>query len=144
MDRFAPARMVNFLERHDIGGKVFNDMALGSYLIFRRWPDEKVFIDGRTPVYGDDFYRRYIEAFHLAPHFEQLDQEYGFDYLVFKASDAWDIRHVHKYLWKKPKWRLVYMNADGIVYLRYGPRFSRLIKKLELTRNPLMEEIEKQ
>lgn len=144
MVQFAPAPMVNFLDEHKIGGRVFNDMAIGGYLIFRRWPQERVFIDGRTPVYGDEFYRRYIEAFHLAHHFEKLNREYRFDYLVFKAKDAWELRHVHKYLWKHPKWRLVYMNCDGIVYLRQGPRFSELIKELELNRNPLMEEIEKE
>jgi hypothetical protein len=144
MVQFAPAPMVNFLEEYNIGGRVFNDMAIGSYLIFRRWPQERVFIDGRTPVYGDEFYRRYIEAFHRAVNFERLDQEYRFDYLVFKAKDAWDIRHVHKYLWKHPTWRLVYMNCDGIVYLRQGPRFAKLIKELELKRNPLMEEMEKE
>lgn len=141
--RFAPAQMVDFLDQHGICGKVFNDMSIGGYLIFRRWPAERVFIDGRTPVYGDDFYRAYVDAFRNHRNFEELDGRWRFDYLVFKSEGAWDFRQLHKYLWENPTWRLVYFQRDGMIYLRDSPRFKKLIEKLEPARHPLVDAMEK-
>ncbi len=135
----APTRMVDFLEENQITGNVFNEMGLGGYLIFRRWPQERVFIDGRTPVYGDRFYDRYTDFVRSSRNFQQLDDRYHFDYLVFKTIPSWDLRYVHEHLWRDPKWRLVYMQDDGIVYVRNTPRFRTIIDRFELKQNPLIE-----
>jgi hypothetical protein len=142
VSQFAPEGMVNFLEENSIHGNVFNDMAFGGYLILRRWPNDKVFIDGRTPLYGDDFYRQYVEAFRSEDAFKKLDTKYHFDYLVFKSRDAWNLRGFHKYLWNNPKWSLVYMRGDGIVYLRNNRDNVKLIKRLALKKNELVEKMD--
>jgi len=139
----APARLVSFLEYHGIKGRVFNDMGLGAYLIFRRWPGEPVFIDGRTPIYGDDFFIRFSDAFVQSKNFEDLKKEYQFDYIVLANYNSKDIRQVHDYLFHNPEWRLVYAMDDGYVYLRNVPKFRKLIEKLALKRHPLLEELEK-
>ena len=139
----APTRMVDFLEANEIHGRVFNEMGLGGYLIFRRWPGERVFIDGRTPVYGDRFYEEFVDAFRTGRNFEKIERERRFDYMVFSGKDVWDQRYFHKYLWERPDWKLVYMAHDGIVYLRDTPKFRNKIEKLALETNPLMEMIRK-
>ena len=143
LDTSAPARLVDFLEANDIRGRVFNEMGLGGYLIFRRWPKEKVFIDGRTPVFGDEFYERFVDAFRTGRNFEELERQYNFDYIVVSGRDIWNQRFFHKYLWERPDWKLVYMSGDGIIYLKDVPRFRALIEKYGARRNPLVEEIEK-
>ncbi len=135
----APARMVDFLEYHKIRGRVFNHMGTGAYLIFRRWPGELVFIDGRTPVYGDEFYGRFIDALRYYRNFEQLDSSYKFDYLVFAADNAAREENLQRGIWQNPQWKLVYAGSDGLVYLRNEPKFAELIKRLELKKNPLIE-----
>ncbi len=56
-----PSTTVDFMEENGINGPIFNLYNEGMYLIFRLWPKEKVFIDGRSEVYGavalDDFYK---------------------------------------------------------------------------------------
>ncbi len=140
---FAPRQMVKFLDENDIRGRVFNDMGYGGYLIFKRGPEEKVFIDGRTPIYGDDFYIKFVGALRSSVMFEKLDDEYDFDYLVFHSGTAWIYRKFHKYLWMNPKWSLVYMMGDGIVYLKNNKKNGDLIKRLELKNNPLMNMLKK-
>ncbi|MFH1830853.1 MAG: hypothetical protein ABH871_08790 [Pseudomonadota bacterium] len=137
--KFAPSRMVDFLEYYKIDGQVLNDMGLGGYLIFRRWPAKRVFIDGRTPVYGDEFYRAFVDTTRNSRNFEELDQQYKFDYLVFAAYQAWNLRHFHKYLWENPTWKLVYAGNDGFVYLRKDGKNRKLIKKLELKESPIVK-----
>ncbi len=141
---FAPARMVDFLERNNIHGRVFNDEGLGEYLIFRRWPNELVFIDGRTPVFGDKLIGEYLDAFRNSRNFEALDRKYQFDYIVLPWFRAWEQRFFHNYLWKSGTWRLVYAGNDGFVYLRDTPKFKELIARLALKENPVVTAMEKE
>ncbi len=139
----APTHLVDFLEYHNIRGRVFNDMGLGAYLIFRRWPRERVFIDGRTPVYGDEFFKEFIEASNNSRNFDETMERYDIDYLVFNRINLWGSRHMHKYLWESKKWRLIYAMEDGLIYLKDVPKFEKLIEKFGIKRNPLIEEMER-
>lgn len=141
--RFAPVRMVQFLDKHEIHGKVFNEMGVGGFLILMRWPHDLVFIDGRTPIFGDDFFKQYLTSMWSSKSFEELDAEYNFDYLVFKADQLWELRFFHRYLWESKTWKLVYAGADGFVYLRNIPSNSEKIKKLAAKTNPLIEEMKR-
>ena len=44
---FFPEAATAFLERHRLDDRVFNTYEFGGYLIWRRWPANQVFIDGR-------------------------------------------------------------------------------------------------
>lgn len=56
-------------------GELFNDYAWGGYLIWRLWPAETVFIDGRADVYGEALLLDYAETVSLAPGWrERLDR----------------------------------------------------------------------
>src|SRR5207245_11305189 len=46
-----PDKAVNFLMREGVGERLFNDVLFGGYLIWRRYPDRQVFIDGRNEVH---------------------------------------------------------------------------------------------
>lgn len=140
----SPARMVDFLEYHGISGRALNEMGLGGYLIFRRWPKERVFIDGRTPVYGDRFYEDFVDIFRTEHNFQELDRRWRFDYIVFSSFQIWQQRAFHAYLWGNPEWRLVYAGHDGFVYLRNEPKFARIIRELAIEKNPLIEAMEKE
>lgn len=137
---FAPAKMVDFLETNDIHGRMFNEMGIGAYLMFRRWPRDLVFLDGRTPIYGDEFYRKFIEAFQLPKNFDTLDEEWHFDYLVFGMAQAWEQRGIHTHLWNDPKWKLVYADASqGLVYVKDEPRFKDVIEKFAFKNHPMID-----
>lgn len=138
-----PPKMIDFLEQHHIQGRVFNEMSLGGYLIFRRWPHELVFIDGRTPIFGDTFFEQVVNVFRNARNFEELDKQYHFDYIVFSGVQLRDRLPFHRYLWTNANWRLVYAASDGMVYLRNEFKFAPLIEKLTLKTNPLLDDIEK-
>jgi hypothetical protein len=48
-----PSGPVDFLERHGVDGRLYNDIRFGGYLIWRRGPEKPVFIDGRNEVHAD-------------------------------------------------------------------------------------------
>ncbi len=138
-DSFIAPKAVSFLDRNHIYGKNLNSMAMGGYLIYSRWPREKVFIDGRTPIYGDLFFKKWMYSSTRIDYFSKLDQEYQFDYLIFPAHSVWGNRPLHYYLWKLPHWILVYAGQDAFIYLRDIPNFNEQISKLKIIHNPLIK-----
>lgn len=76
---------VKYLKDNRIQGQLFNAYRLGGHLIYR-YPEEKVFIDGRMTVWVDDKgslpFIDYFKMIHTETGFEQLLAEYSFDYFL--------------------------------------------------------------
>lgn len=60
------------------GGKVFTSDQWGDYLIYRNWPGQKVFIDGRSDFYGREIGQDYLRLAEGRPGWENLFHKYGF------------------------------------------------------------------
>jgi len=57
-----PVLAADFLESEDLRGNLFNGYVDGNYLIWRCYPRNLVFIDGRIETYGEEVLRLYYEA----------------------------------------------------------------------------------
>jgi len=55
-----PVGAVAWIEQHEPEGEIFNHYNWGGYLIWRLWPEYRVFVDGRTDLYGDAFLGQYL------------------------------------------------------------------------------------
>ena len=73
---------VDFLEREKITGTMFNTYGIGGYLLYRGYPDRKVFIDGRNVDYGLDFMARTYAGGVDADRWKALEDEYNLTYAV--------------------------------------------------------------
>lgn len=60
-----PKAAVDYLEKARLPGPVLNHYNWGGYLIWKLYPAEKVFIDGRADVYGDTFLNSFASAYFL-------------------------------------------------------------------------------
>lgn len=131
--------IADFLERNNITGKMFNDINLGSNLIFFRGPKEKVFFDGRHNIYGDAYYLDYLHALESPIAFESLSKKYGeFDYVLL-GTWAWPLYiKLHIYLWRSKDWYLVYHSHKGYIYLRDVKKFRDIIAKYHWKNPPLL------
>src|SRR5205085_4230883 len=54
-----PDRAVDFLLKNNLHGPIFNNLTLGNYLIYRLYPRQKVFVDGRPEAYPASFLQNY-------------------------------------------------------------------------------------
>ncbi len=132
-DGMVPVKAVDFLEKHDIHGRVLNSMHWGGYLIFRRWPGEKVHIDGRTPIFGDKFYEDYIDSLRNGSNFGDYLEKFDIDYVLISPV----FKYLHRFLWEDPRWALVFADDMSYLYLRRDPKFERLISRYAMRRHPL-------
>lgn len=85
-----PHDVVSYLEKtYPDGGRIFNRMRDGGYLIYRLSPEFKVYIDGRTNVlYPIEFTRKYAELYS-AQHGESIAttvDRYGIDFAIFPLN----------------------------------------------------------
>lgn len=114
-----PYHAADFLVDNKIKGNFFNDFNSGAYLLGRTHPDIRVYMDGRTEVYGPDYFRTYQRIWRGD---EQLFKEHVAKYNITGAflnsikqpAPARFIRH----LYEDPEWVLVYFDYDAAVFLR--------------------------
>ncbi len=135
-----PVVAVSFLMRHGIYGNCFNSYHFGGYLLFRGYPDIRVFIDGRADVYGKHLYADYRKSLVIPSYFEQFEKQYSFDiaFLSLEESDA----PLHRHLWNDPSWNLIYFDDMALIYVKSVGRFSRLIDRFAFRAvHPLLNDV---
>jgi hypothetical protein len=139
-----PARAADFMLAHHITAPMFNTYEFGAYLIWRLWPQERVFIDGRAqsekvyldyqrivygvmrgPIQTDSVYQALRPQVIDGKSAEELLQEYGVDVILM---DGFEYTSGSPYLLvaallepQKTEWSLVYQDAQALIYMRHPP-----------------------
>lgn len=82
-ERF-PVAAVDYIEQAGLTeGRVYNLYEWGGYLIWRHIP---VFIDGRTELYGDDFFLYYLQTIRLQENWRQPLADFDVAYVLVGRS----------------------------------------------------------
>jgi hypothetical protein len=106
----APSAALASVVTHHIEGPVFNDYALGGYLIFR---GIKPFIDGRY-FYGDAFITRHFKAVAaLDNELSQLLSQYNIKWTLLSPTNPAVTLLDHL-----PGWRRLYADDIAVVHVR--------------------------
>ncbi|MEW5939545.1 MAG: hypothetical protein AB1750_07790 [Chloroflexota bacterium] len=111
---FDPARFpvgaADWLEVHPQEGNVFNEFTWGGYLLFRLWPDQRVFIDGQTDFYGAELSQDYLTMYAARENWEALLAEYQIDWAILPRSSplAQELRDA-------ARWRVLYEDETAVI-----------------------------
>ena len=108
----APKAAIDFVQRTNITGNVFNSYDFGGYLIFSGIP---TFIDGRAELFGDAFLHKYVDTVNLVDinsAFELLD-EYKVNWVVLPPKEP-----LAKALARSALWDEVYSDEYSVVFVR--------------------------
>ncbi|MGA2120056.1 MAG: hypothetical protein ABSH56_35640 [Bryobacteraceae bacterium] len=118
-----PAGAADFLLAHHIGGRIYNHLEDGGYLMWRLWPNDLVFVDGR--LLNETVYRDYrlltydIDAGE--PPLRILD-DYGIQTLVVNGFEyTAGEPHMLMVALANPAqtvWKLVYKDTVSAVFVR--------------------------
>lgn len=125
-----PKKAVDFLLRHDFPGRIFNDFNSGAYLVGRVFPRRQVFIDGRTELYGPDFFENYVAVGEGRK--KNLDETLArYDIQGFFLTTPQNDLHMGlvKYLWQHPQWKIVYFDEFALIFLKDTSENSALINR---------------
>ncbi len=121
--RALPEAHVRFLTAHAVRGNGFNAYRFGGFLMFRMYPQERVFMDGRNDLYGAFRTRVYDRILLAEPGWAELWTDavarYDLGWVLLDATDPLAASLAHSPRWRRvPDGRLVddpRFGADGIV-----------------------------
>jgi hypothetical protein len=103
--------------------RVFTSDEWGDYLIYRGWPRQKVFIDGRSDFYGPKIGKEFLRLAHGLPDWEKILNQYDFDLALIPRD--WPLATL---LQRQPGWRLVAHDSQALLFER-SPSFAGLINR---------------
>ena len=109
-----PVKAVEYLRQHPVPGPMYNTYRFGGYLVFSRWPEQKVFIDGRGDLYEmNGVFSDYLTIANLkAPAFSVL-KVYGIRSCVLERKEPLATVLAHH-----PDWRQVYADETSVLLVR--------------------------
>ena len=107
---FNPAGALATL-RSDPAGRVFTHDEWGDYLIYRLYPAHKVYVDGRSDFYGDDFEYKYIDVLNVKYGWEKTLSVFGVDTILMPPSAP-----LTGALKESSHWRVVYDDGIALVF----------------------------
>ncbi len=81
-----PVQAVDYLEKQPQVGNGFNEFTWGGYLLYRMWPDQKVFIDGQTDFYGEDLTREYELVYSGSKDYKTILEKYKVDWVIVNCQ----------------------------------------------------------
>ncbi|MCC6857558.1 MAG: hypothetical protein IT158_03300 [Bryobacterales bacterium] len=103
-----PVRAVEAVERSG-AQRLFTSDEWGDYLIYRRYPRGRVFIDGRSDFYGPGVGNDYIKLMQGHWEWRRLMEKYGFDAALVPVG--WPLAELLK---REPGWRLRYDDGRAV------------------------------
>ena len=133
----APIQACDWLEEKSLFGRPYHNYKWGGYLIWRLWPRQKVFIDGRCLVYGDKIMGQYLDVKIAEEGWKSVLDQWNVNMLIIDYSEV-DWSH----LFESDRWRCVYWDDQAVIALTKEAleRSREHLEPLELTNPVTFEE----
>jgi len=140
-----PRAAVDFLEREQPGARLFNDVKFGGYLIWRRFPDHPVFMDGRNEIYPD-LLREVFAGLRDASTWKAMLDRHAIDAALLRYPPTLQKvlypgrpggppiaaeRAFSAAYFPREEWALVYWDDDAMVFLRRHAAHASTIARFE-------------
>jgi hypothetical protein len=112
-----PVEAVNAIEQQGIHAPIFTLDHWGGYLIYRLYPQNKVFIDDRHDFYGDDFIKDYLKVLLVQPGWEDVLNAEHVDWILMPTDSS-----LANVLRLYPAWKIEHEDATAAIFHRSGTR----------------------
>jgi hypothetical protein len=127
-----------YLDTH-LNGPVFNNFDIGSYLEYRIFPTQKVFIDGRPEAYPVSFFKQVYIPLQQDPQvFMSTEKQYKFNTIFFAHTDQtpWAATFLQT-IFQNKSWIPVYLDHDVIILVKDTLENKMTITKYGMTAETL-------
>jgi hypothetical protein len=106
-----PVAAVDFLQESGLADtNIYNHYDWGGYLLWRGVP---VFIDGRTELYGNEFFLSYLQAFEARESWQEPLEAYDVQTVIMPRNSA-----LATLLTTSPEWQEVYVDEQARIFER--------------------------
>jgi hypothetical protein len=111
-----PVGAMDYIQQHALQGNIFHPQIYGDYLIWRLWPEQRSFIDGRVHLFDDSVIRDYRLSFHDS-HWDERLARYDIKYLLL-SKDEDENRMMIETARASSAWQSVYEDSGSILFER--------------------------
>ena len=130
-----PVDASDFIEKNSIHGPFVNLYNEGGYLLWRFFPKERVFIDGRSEVYGPTQVNELFDILGGHDNWQQLvDEKYKINYFILAYRPVSLYQSIRPLIVNlmKDNWALIYWDDTSVIYVRNTSENLPLIQKYGL------------
>lgn len=107
-----PAAAVDWIIQHHPEGNIFNTYGWGGYLIWRLYPECRVYIDGRADVYGDPFINEYLRIEGGEPGWDASLSLDGVQIVLIEPGSS-----LAKDLRQSQDWEIAFSDEQSILFV---------------------------
>jgi hypothetical protein len=108
-----PVDAAQYVLRNYAPTRVFNSYNYGGYLIYAWYPQQKVFVDGRSDMYGARLLQDYSKVARLAQGWDQILDKYAIDVVLIERDSA-----LASALRVDGRWEEDFHGTDASVFVR--------------------------
>ena len=123
-DKLFPVNATEFLKKEFVTGKMFNNDEFGDYIIFSAWPTYRVFMDGRSDMYGEKFGSDYLKVANVQPGWKEILKKYDISWVLFDTQSA-----LSAALQEQGDWQPIYSDKVATVFVKKDPAHEPLLTK---------------
>jgi hypothetical protein len=111
-----PIGAMDYIDKHKLDGNMFHPQIFGDYLIWRRWPEQKTFFDGRVHIFGLDFVQKYLSIFQDS-QWESILKRWNIEYvLLSKLPTEKDSLDMITAVRQSPRWKTLYEDEVSVLF----------------------------
>jgi hypothetical protein len=119
-----PVDAVEFLKREPIKGNMFNNDEFGDYLIYATYPRYRVFVDGRSDMYGVGILKDYLKVIGLESGWQKVIAKYDIGWIFFGANSL-----LSRMLYGQKGWHLIYADNVANIFVKKIPEYRDIIRR---------------
>jgi hypothetical protein len=130
-------KAVDFFVKNKLKGPIFNNYDIGSYLAYRLYPKEKVFVDTRPEAYPASFFQQvYFPIQKNLVDFKAADNKYNFNSIVYRLYNGMpqSVGFI-RYLTTSKDWKIVYLDSMTVIFVKNVKLNQNIIEKYAMSDN---------
>lgn len=124
----AAEKGVDFFIKNKLQGAIFNNFSTGNYLIYRLYPQEQVFLDGRPEAYPISFFKMYFKMLQNNAYFNKIANAYHINVIFLGLDD--DPQQTRAFLLKlstDKTWAPVFWDGRNVIFVRNNKKDEKII-----------------
>jgi len=123
-----PKRAIDFIQKTNIQGNIFNDPAIGHYFTWRCFPERMVFLDGRF-----DLPEQFLWHYFVPELWPKISEKYNINYVLLGHGRSSHLAGLVKMLYLHKDWVLIYYDEMAVVFIRNAPENRGVVERFQVS-----------
>ncbi len=124
IDPRIPLEAIEYIEREQLTGRIFHHQDFGDYIIWRLWPQQYTFVDGRVHLFSYQVVRDYLDALS-GSHWEEIMTNYNISYIFLPKPSRDEMLPLLEAIQQSESWKSIYEDDKSVIFQRLVPSVYR-------------------